>query len=71
MACVLACSLHHGQRFEMKIASIKVSNSKKEREIHIRFQRDKKGEGQPCDACRGEKEPLCVQYCIPGAINYR
>lgn len=71
MACVLACSLHHAQRFDRKIASVQVNNSKKEREIRVRIQKEKQGERPPCDDCRGEKEPLCVKYCGPKAIIFK
>ena len=71
MACVLACSLHHARRFDRKIASIQVNSSKKEREIQVRIEREKGGERQPCDDCRGEEEPLCVKYCSPKAIIFK
>ncbi len=68
MSCVLACSLHHSQRFDRKIASIQVGNTRKEREIHILIQKEKETERKACDNCLGEKRPLCVEYCVPGAI---
>jgi Fe-S-cluster-containing dehydrogenase component len=71
MSCVLACSLHNGERFDRRISSIKVSISKKEREIEISIVKGKARGLQACDDCEGEKEPLCVKYCTPKAIDYR
>jgi Fe-S-cluster-containing hydrogenase component 2 len=71
MACVMACSLHHIQRFDRKISSVQVSNFKKEREIQVRIHREREKERKPCDDCRGEKEPLCAKYCVPKAIIFK
>ncbi|MFX0202106.1 MAG: hypothetical protein ACFFCW_38840 [Candidatus Hodarchaeota archaeon] len=71
MGCVLACSLHHAKRFDRKIASIEVNNTKKEREIHILIQKEKGAERQACDYCKGEDEILCVKYCAPKAIVFK
>lgn len=69
MSCILACSLHHRKRFDKKGASITVSICGKERKISLLIQKGKEGELQSCDYCDGEKEPLCVKYCVPKAID--
>jgi len=70
MLCVLACSYHHSKKFDRKNSNIEVNVFKKEREINILFNKMKNEERQACDYCEGEKEPLCVKYCIPKAINF-
>lgn len=68
MSCILACSLHHAQRFDRKAASIEVSVLGKERKTCISIHKTKQGERQACDYCERETEPLCVKYCAPKAI---
>ena len=71
MSCVLACAVHHEQRFDRKIASIEIDNSGKEREIDILIHKVTEGQHQACDCCEKEIEPLCFKYCPTSAISFR
>jgi len=71
MLCVLACSLHHGNRFDRRISSVEVSAFGKEREMSILIHEAREGERQACDYCEGEKQPLCIKYCPTAAIVRR
>ena len=67
--CILACSFHHKKEFNTNISSIEVYTHGKERDIQIIIHREKEGERLACDDCKGEKEPLCIKYCIPKALD--
>jgi len=72
-ACEAACSYHHGKIFNPKVASLWIHRADKEGKIHVTLYKDLTGEGKknrfPCDQCVGEPEPLCVKYCVVGAIT--
>ena len=60
--CELACSFHHRQAFSPEFSSIKVLTSMRTGGIEWSID-------STCDSCDGEKEPLCVEYCLYGAIK--
>ena len=60
--CELACSFHHKGVFSPEASSIKVSRDNQNGEI--RLSRD-----STCDFCKGETRPLCVEYCVYGALR--
>ena len=72
-ACEIACSYHHGKTFNPRLASLHVHRVEKEGEISIILYKDltkKEREKRfPCDGCVEEPEPLCIKYCIPGALT--
>ncbi len=69
--CVLACSFHHAKLFNMNRASIEVNAYGKERKIKIIINEQTEEEKLACDYCEGEREPLCIKYCIPKALNIK
>ncbi len=61
-SCQLICSYHHTGQFDPEQSSIKVNRDYKS--SVIRWAID-----STCDGCKGEEEPLCVKYCVYGAIK--
>ncbi|MBU4228340.1 hypothetical protein KJ830_07530 [bacterium] len=59
--CQLACSFHHTKTFWPYRSSIIVSRNPQNGTIKWRT-------NTSCDQCNNEKEPLCVKYCIYGAL---
>jgi Fe-S-cluster-containing dehydrogenase component len=65
MSCVLTCSLHHGKSFDRKMASIEVSTSKKEREIHVFIQKGQQGDRPTCDTVgKEQKSPFVLSIVL-------
>ena len=60
--CELACSFHHQRVFAPHGASVKVSSDFKEGKIQLTID-------STCDLCPKEPQPLCVQYCMTGALK--
>ena len=60
--CQLACSFHHTKTFWPERSSITVSRNPQDGTIKWRM-------NATCDKCIGEEEPLCVKYCIYGALK--
>ena len=60
--CELACSFHHNGVFSPEKSSIKVSRDNQNGEIELFID-------STCDSCEGEASPLCVEYCIYGALK--
>lgn len=60
--CELVCSFHHAGVFSPELSSIKVLRNN--RTARIGWSID-----STCDSCKGEKKPLCVEYCIYGALK--
>jgi Fe-S-cluster-containing dehydrogenase component len=60
--CQLACSFHHTGTFWPDQSSIEVSRNPQTGAIkwHI---------APSCDGCPSEGKPLCVQYCVYGALR--
>lgn len=72
-ACEFACSYHHRKIFDPKLASLHVRRAEREGEISIILYKAlteaEKRQRLPCDHCAGEPEPLCVKYCVAGALT--
>jgi carbon-monoxide dehydrogenase iron sulfur subunit len=60
--CELACSFHHQRVFSPEHASIKVSLNNRTDEIYWDLD-------STCDSCKDEPSPLCVRYCVYGALR--
>ena len=60
--CELVCSFRHNGAFCPDASSIKVSRDNLNGEIELAIT-------PTCDACRGESRPLCVRYCLYGALE--
>lgn len=60
--CELACSFHHKRAFSPEFSSIRVSNNYLTGEIRSAID-------PTCDLCKGEAQPLCVEYCLYGALK--
>lgn len=60
--CQLACSFHHTKTFWPERSSIIVSRNPQDGTIKWRMK-------ATCDKCINEKEPLCVKYCMYGALQ--
>jgi Fe-S-cluster-containing hydrogenase component 2 len=71
-ACEFACSYHHRKVFNPRLASLHIRRNEKQGAISIlpwaKLTKKEKEKRLPCDRCLGEPEPLCVKYCLPGAI---
>ena len=68
-ACELACSFHHRRVFNPQKASIAILQSKDKEEIKIVIFYSNEAGHLACDNCKNEREPLCVKYCVWGAIR--
>ena len=60
--CELACSFHHQGVFSPEVSSIKVARDNQQGEIEISID-------STCDLCRQEARPLCIEYCVYGALR--
>lgn len=60
--CELACSFHHEGVFRPESSSIKVSRNNQSGQIGLSID-------STCDLCQGEARPLCVRYCLYGALK--
>ena len=60
--CELACSFHHTRIFSPEASSIRVSRDNENGENRISMD-------STCDFCSGEVWPLCVEYCVYGALK--
>ena len=60
--CELACSFHHNSTFSPDTSSIKVSRDNQNGEIKLFVD-------SSCDLCKGKARPLCVEYCVYGALQ--
>jgi carbon-monoxide dehydrogenase iron sulfur subunit len=61
-SCELACSYHFKKEFNPKISKIKIIFDPKSADLKIT-----KEDG--CDLCKDEKSPVCVRYCVAGALK--
>ena len=72
-ACEIACSYHHGKLFSFRLASLRIQRVEREGKISILLYEDltkkERGKRFPCDLCADEPVPMCVKYCVPGAIT--
>ncbi len=60
--CELACSFHHQRVFAPEYSSLKVSSDYRKGEIQLSID-------ATCDLCPKEPQPMCVHYCITGALK--
>jgi anaerobic carbon-monoxide dehydrogenase iron sulfur subunit len=60
--CELACSFHHQKVFSPALSSIKVL--KNNRTGKVKWSID-----TTCDSCKGQEQPLCIKYCVYGALK--
>jgi Fe-S-cluster-containing dehydrogenase component len=60
-ACEVACHYHHSGSFGTSRSSIEIQYNADISQISIAF-------NHTCDACPAESEPLCIHFCVPGAI---
>ena len=60
--CQLSCSFHHTKTFWPERSSITVSRNPQDGTIKWRID-------ATCDKCIDEEEPLCVKYCMYGALQ--
>lgn len=60
--CELICSFHHTGAFAPEASSIKIFNRFRTGEISQSID-------STCDSCQGETQPLCVKYCVYGALK--
>ena len=60
--CAMACSYHFYKAFSPELASIKVFTSMRDNKIEWTIDSE-------CDSCKGEDKPLCVEYCLYGALK--
>lgn len=60
--CSLICSYHHRKVFSPELSSIKVFNDLRTGKVEWIVD-------SSCDKCSSEPEPLCVKYCVYGALR--
>lgn len=60
--CELICSYHHAGVFSPELSSIRVSRNNLSGEIECSI-------NSTCDSCEGESQPLCLEYCLYGALK--
>lgn len=61
-SCEIACSYHFKKKFNPKISQIKIIFDPKSADLRI-------SQENGCDLCKNEKSPLCVKYCVRGALR--
>ena len=62
--CELACSFHRKGVFSPELSSMKISRNNLTGKISWTID-------STCDLCRGEPQPLCVEYCIYEALSIK
>ncbi|MBI5967623.1 MAG: hypothetical protein HY882_07190 [Deltaproteobacteria bacterium] len=60
--CELACSFHHRGVFAPDHSSVKVFSDYREGKIQLIVD-------GTCDLCPKDPQPMCVQYCVIGALK--
>lgn len=60
--CQLICSYHHTKAFWPERSSIKVSRNPQNGIVNWCID-------STCDGCKNEGEPLCVKFCVYGALQ--
>ncbi|OGD54810.1 hypothetical protein A3K80_01310 [Candidatus Bathyarchaeota archaeon RBG_13_38_9] len=61
-SCELACSYHFKKEFNPNKSQIKILFDPKTAVLRITQENG-------CDLCKDEKSPLCVRYCVSGALK--
>jgi len=60
--CELVCSFHHEGVFSPEVSSIKIFRNYQAGKIVLSID-------STCDSCKGEALPLCLKYCLYGALK--
>ena len=60
--CQMMCSFHHRRVFSPDFSSIHVFRDNKTGIVSWSID-------TTCDSCKDEGEPLCVKYCLHGALR--
>ena len=68
-ACELACSYHHKRLFSREFSSLIVSRNEKDGFSTPSLRTLTDGGYMECDLCHKEKAPLCLRYCVTGALE--
>lgn len=65
LICELACSFHHTRKYSRSHSSIRVNKSilNPEQGAKITIYDTKQGVHPPCNLCKDEESPFCVQLC--------
>lgn len=66
-ACELGCSFHHKRTFSRGNSSVYIKRNEREGIFEITIE----GRSPACDLCRGERYPMCVQFCSMEALTFR
>jgi Fe-S-cluster-containing hydrogenase component 2 len=61
--CEIMCSYHHTSTFKPAVSSIKILEKKRGLGYSVLLIEDYDGQSKPCDGCKGEREPLCIEVC--------
>lgn len=61
--CEIACSYHHTGTFKPAVSSIKILEKKRGPGYSVLLIEDYNGQSNPCNGCKGEREPLCMEVC--------
>lgn len=61
--CQLVCSFHHTGAFWPSKSSISVFRNPQDGIIEWSI-------NSTCDDCKGEDTPLCIKYCVYGALSF-
>lgn len=61
--CQLVCSFHHTKAFWPDKSSINISRNPQNGVVEWSI-------NSTCDGCKGEDIPLCVKYCVYGALGF-
>ena len=67
--CELVCSYHFTGAFGRKAGAIEVSRDEPKAEFVPIIRKKPKKLQRACDLCEGEETPLCVKYCVVGAVQ--
>lgn len=60
--CQLACSFHKTGTFSLAHSCLNINRSDEETRITLTLE-------DSCDFCENEMGPLCVKYCLYGALK--
>ena len=61
--CEIVCSYHHTAAFNPSVSSLRILDKEKGPGYFVEFIEEYEGVGVPCDGCRGQDEPLCMEVC--------
>jgi len=67
--CELVCTFHFTGTFGRKAGAIEVHRNEEEGEFLPVIHKNRMHLRKACDLCADEKTPLCVKYCVVGAIE--